>query len=280
MSAGLRLLRHFLVEHPQEAAVALETAPAAEAAAILADQPPDEAVPVWRHMAIPAAAAALGAMEVPSAVALLCRIAAPRGALMILRQTLPVARTLVQACPNPWRTALERAHQSGPLSAGALMHPAPAALPVDWTVRQAGEFLTRHPEFLTFDIFVADREWRLVGRTDLHRLATSAGSHTIGARMQRNPASLPMHSAVAAVREDVLWRTNDVLPVTGEGGLLMGTLWHQRLRSMEDKLSVQPAELRSLAIEVAELAWTGFAGAIEAAAAMTRQLPGNRETGS
>jgi Mg/Co/Ni transporter MgtE len=269
MEPGLRLLRHFLSEHPLEAAMALETAPVAEAAAILADQSPEVAVRVWQHMAIPAAAASLGAMELPSAIALLCRISAPRAALMIYRQSLPVARNFLHACPDPWRTALERACDAGPLSVGALMHPAPAALPVDWTVRKTGEFLTRHPEFLAFDIFVVDREWRLVGRTDLHRLATSAGGQVIGGRMQRQPSHLLLHSAVAAAREDILWRTNEVLPVTDEVGLLVGALWHKRLRSMEDKLSEQPVELRSLAIEIAELAWTGFAGALEAAAAVT-----------
>jgi len=273
MEAGLRLLRRFLAEHPREAAVALEVSPSSEAAAVLSDQPPEIAVQVWKQMAIPAAAAALGAMEVPSAVALLCRIEAPLAALMIFRQNLPVARTLTQACPDPWRTAIERACSAGPLSVGALMHPAPPALPADWTARQAGEFLTKHPEFLAFDIFVVDRSWHLVGRTDLFRLANSAGGNTVGARMQPSAPSLLLHSAVAAAREDALWRSNDVLPVTDAAGLLVGALSHKRLRSKEDKVSDEPVELRSLLIDAAELAWTGFTGAVDAAATVTRQFP-------
>jgi Mg/Co/Ni transporter MgtE len=273
VEAALQLLQTFLSEHPFEAALALELAPPAEAGAILADQPPDTAVEVWRRMAIPAAAAALRGMEIPSAVALLCRVPAGRAVLLLRRQSTPLALTLISACPDPWRTAIEHARSRGVYSVGAFMHPSPAALPADWTARQTGDFLIRHPEFLAFDLFVVDRDWRLAGRTDLLRLATTPGNHTLGGLIDPNPARLPISAPVASVREDPVWRTADVLPVTDESGLLVGTLAHKTLRSLNDEVSEEATPVGSLLMDGAELAWTGFAGAIDAAAILTHAMP-------
>lgn len=273
MVAALRLLTRFLKEHPTDAARELESIDPAEAAAILADQEPGIATGVWQALAPFAASGALAQMDLPAAAAILCRASTGKAAVALRQLTLPVRRSLIEHCPDPWRSSLEKACSTGASSAGRVMTANLMALPADWTVLQARQLLAANPERISPDLFVVDRDWRLAGRTDLRRLGTHAAARSLAGLMQPNPPHLKLQTPVAAIREDPLWRKFDVLPVVDAGGLLAGAISHLGLRSLEEEYSAEPLELGSAVAQVAELTWSGYVAAMDVAFAWTGAWP-------
>jgi Mg/Co/Ni transporter MgtE len=217
---------------------------------------------------------ALARMEFSSAAALVCRLPTSKAVALLFRQGLPLRLSLIQACPEPWRTSLAQACHMNPGSVGTLLNKAVTVAPSDWSIAKTRRYLAAHPQQTSFEIFVVDREWRLTGRTDLQRLAIHTEARLMGGIVDPNPASLRLRSSIAAIREDRLWQRFDVLPVTDEGGLVLGSVSHRAIRSLQGTMEGLADPNRpgagTAVVDAAELAWTGYLAALDVAALMWR----------
>jgi magnesium transporter len=271
IALALELLRRFLREHPLEAAQALESVSANERADILADEPPDAAVAILRALSPAAAAECLQKMEIRSAVALLTRMPSGPAAQRVIRLSWATQHALLSAMPAPWNDNLERALHAPPHTAGAVMSRHVPALPESLTVGVAIAHLEARPGQLAFEIFVVDGLGRLVGRTDLAEVHKSPVLRPLSALMQPKPASIALRSPVRSLPHDSLWRRFDTLPVVDPSGLLMGAVSHRALRALSDHREQPPTMLASPLVDAGELVWSGYAAAIDVAAAVLNQ---------
>lgn len=273
MTAGLSLLRQFLRSHPAEIAEELERIDAHEAAAVLADSPPEEAAPALAWMGAMAAAAALEAMEVPSAVALVCRLESPLAAMLLRRLTLPARQNVLFVCPDPWKTAITAAMAAPPGSVAAIMDARAPVFPADWQASDLVDYMAAHPGRLALDAFVTGRSHRLEGRVELRALEGRTGARELRGVMAPNPPCLAVRAAIRSLRDDPLWQKLDVLPVVDETGIFAGALSHRALRAAGKPEPSPPSQSAGSAfVEFAELAWTGYAAALDVASSLTRNL--------
>ena len=102
----VRLVRHFLREHPLEAARALEKISAEERAALLADEPPERAAAGSARTRSGCSAEALRTMELRAATALICRLPAGTAAQRLMRLASSAQEAMLHAVPEPWRKPL------------------------------------------------------------------------------------------------------------------------------------------------------------------------------
>ncbi|MEZ5355033.1 MAG: hypothetical protein R2762_20545 [Bryobacteraceae bacterium] len=271
MNLALAMLRHFLREHPGEAARELECIDAGEAAAILADSPPEESVRILRSMAAVASTETLELMEAPSAVALLCRLHPALAAMLLRRMSLPSRENLLQACPAPWNDAIRDALRAPVFSAGALMEPRPLVFPDDWKAGAVTGLLARRPGLMAGDLFVVGRDHRLRGRLELRRVYEHQPARTLSGILLPDPPHLPIHATARFLHDDPLWRRFDVLPVVDRHGYFVGALSHRALRSLDPQGQGSAVEAPAgLVVEAAELAWTGCLAALDVAASLAR----------
>lgn len=267
---ALDLLRQFLRRHPLEAARALEATEAAERADILADEPPESAAAAMAALSPAAAAEALHAMEVRSAVALLTRMPTGIAAQRLRRLSWASQEALLSAVPNPWQSNLERALQTPPHSAGAVMSRHPGALPEDLTVAEAISQLQSRPGQLGFELFVIDRAGRLTGRTDLAEVYKSPGVRPLTGLMQPKPQAVSLHEHLHPLLADAAWKRFDTLPVVDAAGLLIGAVSHRALRALTEDKESRPIGLASPVVEASDLIWSGYAAAVDVAASILR----------
>ncbi len=267
----LRLVRRFLQDHPLEAARALEATTAEERAALLADEPPEAAAAVLRRLSPAAASEALQAMELRSATALICRLPVGSAAQRLMRLALSTQEAMLHAVPETWRAPLAEALRFSRAGVGALMERQPPALPHDITAAEAVQELQRRPAQLAFDVFVVDRAGKLVGRTTLAEVHKAPGSQSLAGLLHPNPERLSLRASAATLLQDALWRRHDTLPVTDEGGLLVGALSHRRLRAAAGE-ERSPTGMASPAVEATELVWSGYIAALDVLAALTTRI--------
>jgi len=265
------LLRRFMRSHPLEAARALEAIGPEECADILADEPPESAAEVLQALSPAAGAEALHGMEIRSAVALLTRLPSGPAAQRMMRLSWAAQEALLSAIPAPWNQNLERALQRPDHSAGAIMNRHPPALPEDLTVGDAIERLRSRPGQLSFEVFVLDRRGKLTGRTDLAEIFKSPKVRPLTGFMQPKPKSIALTAAVRPLLHDVLWRRFDTLPVVDPSGLLLGALSHRSLRMLAEKKEATPMGVASPLVDASDLIWSGYAAAIDVAAAVLNQ---------
>ena len=134
-------------------------------------------------------------------------------------------------------------------------------------------FLSARPARMALDVFVEDREHGLVGRIDMRALDHWAASRELRGVMAPDPPRLPLRASLRAVRDDVLWRRFDTLPVVDDSGLFAGALPHLALRMAAQRDSKPDASSPGGAfVEFAELAWTGYVAAVDVASSLTRSL--------
>jgi len=155
----------------------------------------------------------------------------------------------------------------------AAMDPRAPVFPADWRVSELVQYLTEHPGRMALDAFVEDRDHKLRGRIELRALEGRLNVRELRGVMAPDPPAIFLRTAVAAVRDDVLWRRFDVLPVVDESGVFVGSLSHRALR-MDWKPDRGRGDEKPGAamVELAELAWTGYLAAFDVASAIARSV--------
>lgn len=252
--------------HPAEAAAVLEALPADEAAAFLARLAPEPAARLLRHVTAQPAAAMLARLPEPAAAELVQQlpvdVAAP-----YLRRLPEARREAILSGLSGRRTRALRAllrHREG--TAGALMDPDVLALPEDLTVREALERVRSAAEQARYNLYVVDREDRLVGVLNLRELLMARPRERLGTIGRREVIRLAADTDARAIADHPGWQRAHALPVVDARGTYLGALRYRTLRRLEAERAPAADGGDVTAHALGELFWTGVSGVMDALA--------------
>ncbi len=248
------MLRRFVELYPEDAAHAFEQlefeqakhlverlAPG-EAAALLVRLSPHAAGPILEKMDAARVAEILAASGVREAATLLNQLDTPRRDEVLAEMPDTAARAVRDLAGYPADTA------------GGIMHPRVASLPIDLTAQQAISRIRRTPRDVLLYLYVTQRDGKLVGVLTMRDLLLASPHEPIETLVRREIISLP----ATAEREEVVnimrQRNLLALPVVDIDGRLIGVIKHSdvleagQLEGFEDlqKISGAGADERAL----------------------------------
>jgi magnesium transporter len=261
-----RRLADALVEsRPGEAATALEEIDPVDGAAILSDADLDAAARVLARMLAPEGSAVLDRLPEESARGVLARLSPRVIAALLRRLPEPARQRLLELLGEDERPAVARVLEAADGTAAALMDPRVLALPADLEVRAARARVLEHPDEAHYNLYVVDRDGRLVGVLNLRELLTLPESELLSAVMNPPTWSIPAHAERLDVIAHPGWRHVHSLPVVDEGGRFLGAIRYRTLRVLEEQ-AFREVDTRAASTSQAlgDLYWTGVSGVVSA----------------
>jgi magnesium transporter len=269
MTLEQRLARAFLVEHPSDAAQALERLPVDRRVSVLRTSPAESAHALGQMVAS-TAADSLAPLTDTDAAPVLDALPLDTALLLLRRMPIDAAVRLVGALPEKKQEWLRRSLRYPEGTAGALMDPAVLALPDDISVAEARVRLKQQASELLYYLFVVDRTGRLVGVLDMSELMRARMRESLRSVMHARVEHLPAWTPATAVRLHPGWRSFHAMPVTDEQGRLVGAIRYQTLRKLEQDAEGGEGAQRAAATvgALGELFHLGLAGMVEGVAAV------------
>jgi magnesium transporter len=220
------LVRTFVEGHPQDASKALEQIDAVEAVKVL-DKLPFRLIGLVMERLTPQKAGAILDLLEPSRTRELLGSISPRQASLVLLHLESNRREEALAgLPGPRARELRELMNYPPETAGGMMEPRVASIPVDHSVQSAIGILRRAPRQTLFYLYVTDRDGKLIGVLNMRSLLLASPRDTIASLMSREIMSV----AATKDREDVLTLMRRhrflALPVVDADGRLIGVIKH------------------------------------------------------
>lgn len=266
MDTEQRLTQAFLEAHPQDAALHLESRPAAEVVSVLGGLSTELAAGLLRRMALASAAECLArlpdgqageilsALPIDTAAGLLRLLGSEDQARLLGSAQEEVSAELALLLRYPEETA------------GAWMDPGVLALPGDVRVSEAQTQVRRLARRVRYYLYVVDRAHRLIGVLSLRQLMLAPGKEILSSLMREHVASLSVNADRTVVLAHPGWREFHVLPVVNEERVLVGVLRYETLRRLEEKLTpdVAPQSAVAVALMLGELYWISISQLLQA----------------
>lgn len=254
MSALESLLQTFVELHPEEAARALETLPADEAARLLADVPARAAVRLLERLPPQTIGPLAGELD-SQRIGTLVSEMSPRAASVLMQQLDDVKRyEVLTALPPRIAAPLRELAGHSADTAGGIMEPRVAALPIDLTVEEAIALIRRTPREALHYLYVTGRDGRLAGVLTMRDLLLGAPNELIEKYVRRDVFSVPATMDREEVVNIMSERGFLALPVVDFDGRLIGVVRHDdamqagQLEAFEDlqKIAGAGADERAL----------------------------------
>ncbi len=262
----------FAEKHPADAARVLELTSPEETAAFLQAVGKDAAAGLLRFMNVRMAAAALSAVDVEDAARIVEGLP-PSNAALVLRHMghATAERVLERVAERPARS-LKRLLRYREGAAGWLADPQALTLPHDIHVGNAQKLLRRMAGQAFYNVYVLDRDNRLVGVVTIRALLLARPKQTLDSIMSREPIRLRADSGLATVAANPAWQDFDMLPVVDKAGAFLGVIRHKTIRQLADKRETSPdiVGLVDVALRIADMYWrslSGLAAGVSVAAA-------------
>lgn len=220
------LVRTFVEGHPQDAANAVEQMDAAEAVKIL-DKLPSRLNGLLMERLTPQKAGTILDLMEPSRTRELLAGMSPRQASLVLHHLESGKREEALAgLPSARARELRDLMHYPPETAGGMMEPRVASIPMDLNVQSAIGVLRKAPRQTLFYLYVTDQDGRLAGVLNMRNLLLASPRDTIESLMSHEIMSVP----ATMDREDVLILMRRhrflALPVVDADGRLIGVIKH------------------------------------------------------
>ena len=258
MSLADRLIRRFAETHPAEAARLLGSQSPGDVAAILSQLPDEAAAALLGRIAPVSATAALATLEPETGGRLLARLPAEQAAALLRRLDRESRERLLAVLPGADRVRPLLELPEG--SAGALMDPHALALPEDLELDEVRRRLGRLSAHLALELYVIDREQRLIGIVDLRDALDSSRRGPL-AGLVRRVEPVPAAADAATINAHPGWMERSSLPVVDERGLFLGALRAERLRQLTHAADNRREHAgRETLLALGELYWLGLSG--------------------
>jgi len=264
MDLEATLASDLLEGHPVEAARAFERLPAGEVAVLLGELEVGPVAGALRHMSTYSAAAVLAEVE-PSLAAELCTRLQAEIAALILRRVEPSVRERILA-ELPSRRSRDLSSVLGfpEGTAGSLMDPEVLSLPQDLTCREATERIREAAGNARYNLYVVDREHRLVGVANLRELLMAKPSAPLSSLMKTSVHRLAAGADRHAVVTHPGWRVVHALPVVDDRGCYLGAVRYRTLRALEQGLGTGAGGEATTARALGDLFRAGASSVLEA----------------
>lgn len=220
------LFGSFIELHPDDAARALENIDADDARQLADRLPVTQAVELFERMSPHVAAKLFESAEIDRARDIVSRMK-PRTGSALLQQVSEARRAevldgLPESAALPLRTLAKYEEET----AGAIMEPRVASLPIDLSVQQAIDFIRRTPREALHYLYVTRRDGRLIGVLNMRDLLLAAPGDRIESLVRRNVLSV----TDTTDREEVVTMMRErgffALPVVDFDGRLVGVVKH------------------------------------------------------
>ncbi len=218
------LVRSFVESSPEDAARAFEGLDAGEAARILLGLPVGAAAPLLERIHTPVAADLLHRLP-PEQAKELVEAMSPRQAALLLHHVEQERREgILTALADPSARTIRDLLKYPEDSAGGMMEPQVASVPLDLTVQAAVSFLRKAPRSQLYYLYVTDREGRLAGILNMRDLLLASPRDPIDTLVRREllsvPATMDREEVVTLMRQHQFL----ALPVVDAEGRLMGVV--------------------------------------------------------
>jgi len=260
MSASEMLGAKFAENHPADAARVLERASAGETAAFLTALPAETAARVIRQMNVSLGAAALSDLEVKQATELIEELPLSHAA-SLLRQLGPTkAEFVLDSLNDDVARSLKSLLRYRPGTAGGIADPQVLTLPGDISVADAQKHLRRLAGEVAYNLYVTDRDHRLVGVVTVRELLLARPKETLETIMKPQPLRLAADADLAVVVINPAWLQLDMLPVVDKTEAFVGVIRHRTLRQIAQARhkGPGPAEVVNVAMSIADMYWTSL----------------------
>lgn len=275
MTTELALCQTFFNNHPGDAARLLERLAGAQVAALLEVMPAVATAPVIGAMVPTMASQCLQRLAPDSAAAALVELPAGYAAMLLRRLDPASTSAILAAMPENEARLLSTILNYPPGCAGSMMESRVFAATESLRAGDALAALRRFPSPLDDDVFVVDREHRLVGIVRLRDLLSARRDEPLTTVMSRDVSRVSATAPRAAVLNHPGWRHLHTLPVVDAANVLIGAVAHGTVRAIfeEDALRrPSRADAVTTAFALGELYWVGLSGVLDGVASALRQL--------
>jgi len=109
------------------------------------------------------------------------------------------------------------------------------ALPLDVSAGDAIDRIRRAPENVRYNLYIVDRERRLVGVLNLRELLLADRKESLGALARQDVMSIEGHETAQAVLRHAAWREAHSLPVVDRRGVYLGAIRYRTWRHLLDR---------------------------------------------
>jgi magnesium transporter len=261
MSLEKSLSSQMLVAHPDDTAALLEGLPDEAVVALLAAEPAAAVAEVLTRLAPNRAAAALAGLESGSGPEIVLHLGLDEAADLVRRMEVEprdrFVATLEPELARPIRTLLEFPEGT----AGSLMDSRVLALPLDVTAAEAIDQIRRTPDNIRYNLYVVDRERRLVGVLNLRELLLAARNEPLGDIARADVMSIQGQESKRAILTHVAWREAHSLPVVDRSGVYLGAIRYRTWRLLvEDAMREETGRDATTADALGDLFSAGMAG--------------------
>jgi len=231
-----RLADHFLEQHPDRAAAALEPSTSIELAQALLRGSAAHAASILRRLSPRAAIEALGALEPARGAALLAALEVGAGARLLRRVEKSRQASILGAVEPRRAQTLRTLLLFTEDSAGAWMDPEVLALPQDLVAREALRQVRAAASFARYNLYIIARDQRLVGVLNLRELLLARGGEPLSNCMVRDPERLLATANRTVILGHPGWKRVTSLPVVDAEGAYLGAIRYRTLRELEAEL--------------------------------------------
>ncbi|KPK15614.1 MAG: hypothetical protein AMK69_27475 [Nitrospira bacterium SG8_3] len=230
------LVRTFVETHPKDAANALEQVEQDEAIKVLDRLPSRLNGLVLERLTPQKAGSILEGLEPSRAQELLAGMS-PRQASLVLQYLEPSRREEALAgLPGAKARELRELMLYPPETAGGMMEPRVASIPMDINVQSAIGLLRKAPRQTLFYLYVTDQDGKLAGVLNMRNLLLASPRDTIDSLMSHEimsvPATMDRQEVLTLIRRHRFL----ALPVVDADGRLIGVIKHdEALRAGEEE---------------------------------------------
>jgi magnesium transporter len=266
MQLETRLAQELMQRHPERAAAVLERAGVGEAVRLLGRGEVGFAAALAERTSPFFAADLLESLPPERAAEILGRLGLDTAARLLRRVREDLRERLLESSSPEHARGLRSLLRFPEGTAGALMDPDVLALPEDLTAAEALARVREAPARARYNLYVVDREQRLVGVLNLRELLLARPGDRLEDRMVRDPQCLRADADRASVLAHSGWREVHAIPVVDEAGCYLGAVRYHTLRELEASLLGRRGEDGRAAAALGELFAAGAAGLLEALA--------------
>ena len=273
MTGELDLCRAFVDAHPDDAAHVLEQLPAPDVAALLDAIPPATAARVFDQMTPTMGADCLARMRPAAAAAAIAESRTDLASALLRRVDDEVRAALLELLPEAEAGFLRAVLRYPEGSAGALMDPCAMAVADDVTAGEALARVRRSPRHMLYYVYVVDRTRQLVGVVDVRELMLARPGEALTGVMRRPVARLVATMTRPAILAHPGWQHFHALPVVDRDSVLLGAIWYQTFRHLEDAARDQSRGVDAVTTVFAlgELYWLSLSGLLDGLSSVVKR---------
>jgi len=255
------LSRHFLQEHPRDAARVFEQFGPADTVIYLNTLSAENVARLFQHLSPSVVSACLARMDAGESARILKELGIERASIYLRRMEKRLRQLVLEHMPAYYAGMLRLVLRYPDGTVGQLMDPDVITVNQQTRVKTAIDFIRDNSDRLENEIYVVNEQQRLQGVVDIKDLIITEQSKEVMHIMQRPRYSIPARSRLNNVGSITGNNYRDVYPVVDHNNHFVGILRHEILTSAfgdRGRGLSDDADLAAGLLVMADLFWKTF----------------------